>query len=173
MRASCEEVGVVNKRKTGMNRHPTNLEPSGFGGLSRADLMSRVRSRGNKTTECRMAALLRTHGITGWRRHAKLPGKPDFVWPKHRVALFVDGCFWHGHQCGRNLTPKNNSELWEKKFAATRCRDAAMGRILRQRGWVVMRVWECTLARSPEVCVRRIRAAIERQLLVRDNAFKH
>jgi DNA mismatch endonuclease (patch repair protein) len=171
MRASGEEVGPVNKSKTGMNRHPTNLEPSGFGGLSRADLMSRVRSRGNKTTEGRMAALLRSNGITGWRRHAKLPGKPDFVWPKHRIALFVDGCFWHGHQCGRNLTPKNNSELWEKKFAATRRRDTENGRFLRERGWVVVRVWECTLARSPKVCVRRIRAAIERHLLACDNAI--
>ncbi len=49
-----------------------------------------------------MVALLRRHGLSGWRRHAKLPGRPDFVWPKHRVAVFVDGCFWHGHDCGRN-----------------------------------------------------------------------
>jgi DNA mismatch endonuclease (patch repair protein) len=146
-----------------MSRHPTNLEPSGFGDLSRAELMSRVGSRGNKTTEHRMAVLLRSHRITGWRRHAKLPGMPDFVWPKRCVAVFVDGCFWHGHQCGRNLTPKNNAELWEKKFAATRQRDAQNGRILRQRGWIVVRIWECALARSPEVCLRRILVAIDKQ----------
>ncbi len=172
MRAAGEEVGPVNKRKTGMNRHPTNLEPSGFGDLSRADLMSRVRSRGNKTTECRMVSLLRSHGITGWRRHARLPGNPDFVWPKCRVAVFVDGCFWHGHHCGRNLTPKKNVEFWEKKFAATHRRDTLSGRELRRRGWVVVRIWECLLARSPEACIGRVRAAIEKQA-TSDNSCTH
>jgi DNA mismatch endonuclease, patch repair protein len=144
-----------------VTRHPKNPNPSGFGGLSRSALMSRIRSRGNKTTEQRMVALLRFQGITGWRRHTKLPGNPDFVWSKLRVALFVDGCFWHGHQCGRNLTPKNNAKLWEKKFAATRLRDAANGRILRERGWVVVRVWECVLKSTPDACTRRIRAALK------------
>jgi len=146
-----------------MSRHPTNCEPSGFGVLSRSDLMSRIRSRGNKSTECKLMTLLRSRGITGWRRHPKLPGRPDFVWPRHRVAVFVDGCFWHGHQCGRNLTPKKNSELWEKKFAATRHRDIKNGRILRGRGWMVLRIWECGLRRAPEACVRRIYAGIEKQ----------
>jgi DNA mismatch endonuclease (patch repair protein) len=161
MPTSEDEAGNGHKRRPCMNRHPTNLEPSGFGGLSRADLMSRVRSRGNRTTEGRMVALLRHHGLTGWRRHARVPGRPDFAWPKRRVAVFVDGCFWHGHQCGRNLTPKKNAELWEKKFAATRRRDARNGRILRQRGWTVIRIWECKLGRSPDSCVKRIRAALE------------
>ena len=145
-----------------MTRHPTNLEPSGFGGLSRAELMSRVRSRGNKTTEARMVALLRCHGLSGWRRHAKLPGRPGFVWPKQRVAVFVDGCFWHGHDCGRNLRPKKNVEFWEKKFAETRRRDARNRRLRRQRGWTVLRIWECKLARSPDTCAKRIRTALER-----------
>lgn len=105
-------------------RHPTNPEASGFGRLSRAELMSRVRSKGNKTTEGRMAALLREGKITGWRRQIKIIGKPDFVWPKLRVALFVDGCFWHGHDCGRNLTPKSNAEHWQRKIEATRLRDS-------------------------------------------------
>lgn len=163
MYPSGKEVGLGNKPKTGMKRHPTNLERSGFGGLSRADLMSRVRSRGNKTTERKMAILLRSHGISGWRRHAKLPGTPDFVWPKWQVAVFVDGCFWHGHGCGRNLTPKKNAEFWEQKFSATHLRDTLTRRELRRRGWVVVRIWECALARSPEACIRRIRAAIEKQ----------
>jgi DNA mismatch endonuclease (patch repair protein) len=130
--------------------------------------MSRVRSRKNKTTELKMVALLRQHGLSGWRRHMQLPGQPDFVWPRIKVALFVDGCFWHGHNCGRNLTPKKNAELWEKKFAATRRRDALTRRALRRRGWVVLRVWECALARSPEACVSCIRAAIEKRSLAYD-----
>lgn len=151
-------------REIGMNRHPTNPEPSGFGNLTRGDLMSRVRSRGNKTTEVMLVALLRSHGITGWRRHAKLPGNPDFVWRKRRVAVFVDGCFWHGHWCGRNLTPKTNVDFWERKFAATHRRDRITRNELRRRGWIVVRIWECELARSPAACVRRIRAAISKQI---------
>ncbi len=161
MHTSCKEAGVGQGVKAIGTRHPTNSDPSGFGGLSRSALMSRVRSRGNKTTELRMVALLRQYGIAGWRRHTKLPGNPDFVWSKLHVALFVDGCFWHGHQCGRNLTPENNAELWEKKFAATRLRDAANARNLRKRGWVVVRVWECALKRAPETCVRRIQSALK------------
>src|SRR5689334_12378985 len=99
-----------------MKRHPTNDAATSFGQLSRAELMSRVRSTGNQTTEGRMVKILRAAHVTGWRRRAKLPGNPDFVWRVGRVALFVDGCFWHGHDCGRNLTPKNNAELWEKKI---------------------------------------------------------
>ena len=129
MRASEEETGTSEKLQPSMNRHPTNLEPSGFGGLSCAQTYVPRPSRGNRTTEGRMVNLLRRHGLTGWRCHAKLPGRPDLVWPKRRVAVFVDGCFWHGHHCGRNLTPKKNAELWEKKFAATRRRDAESGRI--------------------------------------------
>ncbi len=172
MRASGEEIGLITKRKTEMSRHPTNPEPSGFGDLSRAELMSRVRSRGNKTTEGRLVALLRSYGIKGWRRHAKLPGNPDFVWPRCRVALFVDGCFWHGHQCGRNLTPKKNIEFWEKKFAATNRRDRLTRQKLRRQGWIVVHIWECVLRRSPRACVGRIRAAIDKQNAI-DSSVTH
>ena len=144
-----------------MRRHPTNLAPTSFGNLSRAALMSRIRSKGNKTTEGRMASLLRASHITGWRRHVKLIGNPDFVWQKQRVAVFVDGCFWHGHDCGRNLTPKNNAELWKKKITATRWRDESNTRALRDRGWNVVRIWECQLRREPEACLRCICSALK------------
>jgi len=144
-----------------MTRHPTNLDKTSFGGLSRAELMSRVRNKGNKSTEQRMAHLLRALHLTGWRRHVKLMGNPDFVWRKERVALFVDGCFWHGHHCDRNLTPKNNASHWESKLAATRRRDKANGRLLRFRGWKVIRIWECKLKRMPDACLRRVCAALK------------
>ena len=140
----------------------TKSNPTDFGGLCRSNLMARVRSRGNKTTELRMMELLRKNGSTGWRRHLNLRGKPDFVWPRVRVAVFVDGCFWHGHSCGRNLTPRTNVEFWEKKIAGNRRRDRSVRRALRKSGWIVLSVWECQLARSPSVCMNRIRAAIER-----------
>jgi DNA mismatch endonuclease (patch repair protein) len=141
-------------------RHPTSEASTSFGKLSRSDLMSRVRSKGNRTTEVRMATLLRSAHISGWRLHANLPGNPDFSWRVSRVALFVDGCFWHGHNCGRNLTPKNNAEIWEMKIAATRRRDAAIGRLLRKKGWRIIRVWECQLKLSPDACLKRIRSAL-------------
>jgi DNA mismatch endonuclease (patch repair protein) len=150
------------KGSKGMTQHPTNLDATGFGDLSRAALMSLIRSKDNKTTEGRMVALLRASHVTGWRRHLKLIGNPDFVWRKERVALFVDGCFWHGHDCGRNLTPKNNAELWKRKITATRRRDAANSRALRKRGWTVIRIWECQLKREPDACVRRICSALNR-----------
>jgi len=71
-----------------------------------------------------------------------LPGTPDFAWPRQRVALFVDGCFWHG--CPRCYkAPRHNSSFWRAKAAANRARDRRVGRILRTRGWQVIRVWEC------------------------------
>lgn len=70
--------------------------------------MAAIRSCGNRGTELRLIAFMRAHGITGWRRGAKLTGKPDFVFPAKRLAVFVDGCFWHG--CPKHGTkPKNNA----------------------------------------------------------------
>jgi len=127
-----------------------------FGHLSRSELMKRVRSSGNETTELRMARLLRTAGLKGWRRHMPLPGRPDFVWHGERVALFVDGCFWHGHDCGKNISPKTNAAKWREKIEGNRRRDRRVARQLRARGWSVVRIWECQLRNRPEWCLRRI-----------------
>lgn len=145
-----------------MPRWPGNAQrqPTTFGGLTRSQLMRRVRSSENDTTEKRMAGLLRKAGLRGWRRHQRLPGKPDFVWPSERVALFVDGCFWHGHQCGRNLVPRTNALAWDEKIRTNRKRDRRVSRQLRSRGWRVVRVWECCLRRAPMACVERVRALL-------------
>jgi DNA mismatch endonuclease, patch repair protein len=127
-----------------------------FGGLSRSELMSRVRSRNNATTELRMLQMLRQAGLTGWRRHLALPGRPDFSWPRKQIALFVHGCFWHGHDCGRNLQPKSNSAAWQAKIARNQIRDIRSARLLRQSGWSVITIWECRLHKRPDACVRRI-----------------
>lgn len=146
-----------------MSRWPGDAEKerTTFGGLRRGQLMSRVRSTGNLTTEKRLASLLRKAGLTGWRRHQQLPGRPDFVWRKAKVAVFVDGCFWHGHDC-RNLTPKTNAKTWKDKIESTRARDRQNSAILKQRGWKVIRIWECRLTKNPEQCVRRIRKELEK-----------
>lgn len=129
--------------------------------LTRSELMARVRGKGNKTTEIKLAKLLRRAGLTGWRRHLPLVGTPDFAWPQFKVAVFVDGCFWHGHRnCHRNLTPKQNAVMWAEKIRRNRRRDTRQSRELRSRGWSVLRVWECSLAARPDRCISRIRKAL-------------
>lgn len=127
-----------------------------FGGLSRSELMSRIRSRRNETTELRMARALRRAKLTGWRRHVPLPGTPDFGWLDQRVLVFVHGCFWHGHSCGRNLDPQTNSREWRAKITRNQTRDARVARYLRGLGWCVMTIWECQLKRDADTCVLRI-----------------
>ena|SRR5215216_106686 len=141
-----------------MSRWPAGAKTqrTTFGGLTRSQLMSRVRSSGNKTTELLAAKLFRANGIAGWRRHQNFVGKPDFIWPRQKVAVFIDGCFWHGHGCGRNLSPKTNAKLWKAKIEANRKRDQSNTRVLRFMGWKVIRVWECSLANNPTQFIRQV-----------------
>ena len=128
----------------------------------RSEVMARIRGRGNRTTEVRLAAVFRAHGITGWRRQYPLPGRPDFAFPARRLAVFVDGCFWHG--CPRHATwPKQNAAFWRAKILANRARDRAVGRELRARGWRVLRLWQHALrVRDEPALVRRLRRALGR-----------
>ena len=120
--------------------------PDIFTKAKRSAVMAAIRGSGNAATELRMIALLRAHGLTGWRRKARVFGKPDFVFRRERVALFVDGCFWHG--CPRHATqPRTRAAFWAAKFARNQARDRAVVRTLRRAGWTVLRVWECALAR--------------------------
>lgn len=134
----------------------TKPQPTTFGGLSRSELMSRVRSRGNATTELRMMQMLRRARMKGWRRHVALVGKPDFAWTRQRLLVFVHGCFWHGHACGRNLEPRTNRSEWQAKIARNQRRDLRSTRLLRRSGWSVITIWECQLLRTPDACLRRI-----------------
>ncbi len=121
--------------------------------------MSHIRSRGNRDTELRLIALMRKHGITGWRLNARVFGKPDFVFRCERVAVFVDGCFWHG--CPRHATmPANKRAFWKAKLARNSARDREVTRTLRAAGWRVVRVWECafTRKRSARTAARIARA---------------
>ena len=148
-----------------MSRWPGNAqkERTTFGGLRRGELMSRVRSTGTQTTEKRLVFLLRAAGVAGWRRHQLLFGRPDFVWPQHKLAVFVDGCFWHGHDCGRNLTARTNAKAWREKIKRNQVRDCQSDRLLRRHEWSVVRIWECQLARNPSQCVAGIRRAFNRR----------
>src|SRR5438445_4703761 len=112
--------------------------------------MAAIRSKGNKDTELRLAAVFRAGGITGWRRHQALPGRPDFVFRRERLVVFVDGCFWHG--CPRHgRKPDSNRDYWLPKLMRNRARDRAVGCELRRRGWTVVRIWEHDLRHAARV----------------------
>jgi DNA mismatch endonuclease, patch repair protein len=107
-----------------------------------------------------LAKLFRRHRITGWRRSRKIFGKPDFIFPKFKLAFFVDGCFWHG--CPKHETkPKNNRVFWHRKLSANKKRDRLVTRTLRRSGWRVLRIWEHELTRKNEArLLRRIEKAL-------------
>ena len=107
----------------------------------RSRQMSLVRGKGNKSTEQRFARFLRANRITGWRRHAKIQGRPDFTFSQDRIVVFIDGCFWHGcPKCGR--LPKTNVRFWRDKIETNARRDRSVTRALRGEGWRVFRIWE-------------------------------
>lgn len=103
--------------------------------------MAQVKAQGNASTEQALMAVLRAARIVGWRRGYPLHGKPDFVFPRQRLAVFVDGCFWHGHPTKCRL-PKSNRSYWEEKIRRNMARDRKVTRLLRKRGWKVVRIWE-------------------------------
>lgn len=128
--------------------------PDVFTKAKRSEVMSNIRGKGNKSTEIKLLKLFRENGIKGWRRHQPLPGKPDFIFRKERLAVFVDGCFWHG--CPRcYIKPKQNAEFWDKKIGSNIKRDKKVSRKLRTEGWQVCRIWECKL-KKPDAVLRKI-----------------
>jgi DNA mismatch endonuclease, patch repair protein len=106
--------------------------------------MASIKSKGNRTTERAFLQVLREAQISGWRRHLNLPGKPDFVFRSKLLAVFIDGCFWHGcPKCYR--MPEDNRPYWKEKILSNRRRDRRRTRELRSRNWRVLRVWEHSL----------------------------
>ena len=124
--------------------------------------MSRIRSRGNKNTELALICVFRENGITGWRRHQPVFGKPDFVFPKLCLAVFSDGCFWHS--CPIHAAkPAKNRAFWRKKLEANKARDQLVCRTLRKAGWRVLRIWEHELRpKNRTRCMKRLRRFIDR-----------
>lgn len=127
-----------------------------FSKKKRSEVMSKIRGKGNKDTEVALAKLFRSNRIAGWRRHHPITGRPDFAFPKQKLAVFVDGCFWHG--CPKHcVEPKGNKVFWLRKLAANKARDRKVNRLLRVNGWHVLRIWEHDLAKSRQVStVRRV-----------------
>jgi DNA mismatch endonuclease (patch repair protein) len=116
-----------------------------FSPEKRSEVMRRVHGR-DTGPERKVRSLLTRMGLR-YRLHRRdLPGSPDVVFAKRRVALFVHGCFWHGHDCARGArTPKTNAEYWIRKIGRNRARDAEVQRRLAEVGWRALVVWECEL----------------------------
>jgi DNA mismatch endonuclease, patch repair protein len=136
-----------------------------FSAKKRSEIMSNVKARGNRATELRLIAFFRKYELAGWRRGMALFGSPDFVFPKRRVVVFVDGCFWHG--CAKHGTlPASNAAFWRRKLRRNKTRDRAVNQILTDSGWRVLRIWqhELTIANESRL-LRRIKSAIARPVL--------
>lgn len=120
------------------------LKGGRFSGVSpaRSRLMGSIRSRNNKSTEIQFRMLLVRSGLKSWVVHRRdIEGKPDFYFPRARVALFIDGCFWHS--CGKcGHLPKTRSEFWGAKIASNRRRDKIVEQRLKSLDIKVIRVWE-------------------------------
>ncbi|MDR2341686.1 MAG: very short patch repair endonuclease [Campylobacteraceae bacterium] len=110
----------------------------------RSKIMRQVKSRLNKSTELKLISFFKSNKINGWRRNYHIFGKPDFVFPAYNIAIFVDGCFWHGHNC-RNITPKDNADYWSSKIERNKKRDKDVVNTLQMKNWTVIRLWECEL----------------------------
>ncbi|MDD5704955.1 MAG: very short patch repair endonuclease [Kiritimatiellae bacterium] len=124
----------------------------------RSQIMRGIHSRGNKETEGRFVAILRSAHITGWRRHYRMTGTPDVAFPKQRVAIFIDGCFWHG--CPRHMRiPQTNQAYWRRKITNNKARDRKVHRCLKTKGWRVIRFWHHQLA-SQEAVTHRLKKAL-------------
>ncbi len=132
--------------------------------------MAAIRSKGNQATELSLLRILRRHNISGWRRHLELPGTPDFAFVATKVAVFVDGCFWHG--CPRHFRkPRGNNSYWGPKLRRNRARDRRVDRVLRQGGWSVLRIWEHALQDEQRIA-RHITSSIKRQGCQNRNGLK-
>jgi DNA mismatch endonuclease (patch repair protein) len=116
--------------------------------------MARIRSKDTKP-ELALRRALWAAGVRGWRCHPKtVPGKPDIAFTRARVAVFVDGRFWHGHP--DYFTPGKSGEYWDKKIARTQERDRLANAALRAAGWRVLRFWDFEVERELFGCVERV-----------------
>jgi DNA mismatch endonuclease (patch repair protein) len=138
---------------------------------TRSKNMSRVRAK-NTTPELAVRRMAHRLGLR-FRIHRKdLPGKPDLVFPKHRLVVFVNGCFWHRHpKCRRATMPATRIEFWRAKFEATETRDADHAGRLNTLGWKVLTIWECEL-KHPELIAAKLLDATS-PMRSRHNAGTH
>jgi len=123
----------------------------------RSKNMSAIKAKGNKSTEISFLRLLKKNKVTGWRRHVcGIYGHPDFIFPKKKLCIFIDGCYWHGcKKC--YIRPKTNKKFWDNKIIANKKRDKRVNRCLKQEGWRVLRIWEHQLKKDQPFYLEKIR----------------
>jgi len=127
----------------------------------RSKNMAAIRWRDNISTEVRLMKLFRDKQVSGWRRHVRnVSGKPDFIFLKPHVAVFVDGCFWHGCRKHRRI-PQTNVKFWTNKIESNRLRDKRNSAKLRRGGWKVIRIWEHEIKKNPKKTVAKIENALK------------
>jgi len=129
----------------------------------RSRIMSRIRSKENRSTEWVLRALLVRHAMRGWRvRPADVLGKPDFVFTRERIAIFVDGAFWHGAP-GFKRFPKSRIEYWKPKIEGNRRRDKLVSSSLRHQGWAVLRFWDTDLHDNSSGVIKKIQKRVQQR----------
>lgn len=113
----------------------------------RSKNMSHIRSTNSKPEE-RVRKYLFARGLRYRKNVRNLPGCPDLVFTKYKTVVFVNGCFWHHHDCGRFVWPKSNEEYWRKKINRNVERDKQNALLLQEQGWQVLVIWECQLKKD-------------------------
>jgi DNA mismatch endonuclease, patch repair protein len=126
-----------------------------FSPKKRSEIMSRIRGAGTGPERYVLAAL-RRDGFRVSQKSSRLPFKPDLLLPKYRTAIFVHGCFWHGHNCRRAKLPSTNTAFWRKKIAGNVRRDARATRTLRRLGWHCLHIWSCRIEAQTDRVLRRL-----------------
>jgi DNA mismatch endonuclease, patch repair protein len=126
--------------------------------MSRSENMRRIKSA-ETGPELAVRLALRELGFRGYRLHrADLPGRPDIAFVGRKKAVFVHGCFWHGHSCRRGFrTPKSNADYWITKVARNKARDGRAVAELAGRGWSILLVWECEIS-DPDALRGKLKA---------------
>ncbi|WP_429910803.1 very short patch repair endonuclease [Glycocaulis sp.] len=117
-----------------------------FDRQKRSEIMSRIRGKNTKP-ELRVRSCLHTAGLRYVLHDKRLPGRPDIVFPSRRIAIFVHGCFWHGHEgCKKAKLPETRSDFWQAKIESNRERDTRNREMLEALGWQVRTVWQCSIS---------------------------
>ena len=117
-----------------------------FSSQKRSDIMSKISGKNTKP-EILVRKFLFSKGFR-YRSNVKtLPGKPDIVLPKYKTVIFINGCFWHGHNCKKGKLPSSNIDFWKEKISNNKSRDDKNSDLLVKLGWKVIIIWQCEISK--------------------------
>lgn len=123
----------------------------------RSEIMSHIKSK-NTNIEVLVRKKLYSLGYRYRVNYKRLPGKPDIVFTKKKIAIFIHGCFWHGHEIGCRYSHRSQSrqEYWDNKISKTKQRDIEHSKVLSDSGWTVIVIWECEINLEFEECINKL-----------------